>query len=166
MRVRDRQDAGKQLAQALEKYAGTTDVIVIGLPRGGIVVAAEVARQLKLPLDIIVPRKIGHKLNPEYAIGAIAETGEAVWNEAERAAADPKYLDRAIATERQEAARRLERYRTGRPDRNFQGLTLILVDDGVATGYTMRAAIGAARALGAAKVIVAVPHGARDSLDV
>lgn len=164
MRFVNRQEAGEKLASALEEYAGRDDVIIVGLPRGGVIVAAEIARALALSLDIIVPRKIGHEHNPEYAIGAVAETGEAMWNEAEQAAANPHYLRRTIETEQREAQRRLETYRAGLPPRHFHGKTVILVDDGVATGYTMQAAIQAARTLGAATIIVAVPHGAKDSL--
>lgn len=165
MRFANRQDAGRALAKALSEYAGRqNDVVVIGLPRGGVVVAAEVAFTLALPLDIIVPRKIGHAQDPEYAIGAVTEAGNSVFNEAERVFVNEAYLDQALVAEQAEARRRLSAYRAGRPPRNFSGKVLILVDDGIATGYTMRAALRSARVLGAAQTIVAVPHGAPDTL--
>lgn len=164
MFFRDRREAGKKLAEALKKYDCDNNAVVLGLPRGGIVVASEVARALALPLDIVVPRKIGAESNPEYAIGAITETGEAVWNEGERRAARAEYLNEAIAKEQREALRRLKLYRGSRPPRNIKKKTVILIDDGVATGLTVRAAVKTLRAEQPEKIIIAVPHGAADSL--
>lgn len=164
MIFKDRIEAGKKLADALKTYKRARGTIVLGLPRGGVLVAAEVARILELPLDIVVPRKIGAEGNPEYAIGAITETGAVVWNEIEQRQADPEYLQKVIAQERAEAERRLTVYRGKREKRAVKGKIVILVDDGVATGLTMRAAIKFLREEEPSKIIVAVPHGAADSI--
>ncbi len=161
----DRVDAGKQLAKVLSDYKDDGSAILLALPRGGVVVADEIRKELNLPLDLIVPRKIGDELNPEYAIGAITETGEVVWNEAERARSNPEYLEKAIEDEKKEAKRRLDLYRGDCAPRNLKDKIAIIVDDGVATGLTMMAAVKTAKAEQPAKLIVAVPHGARDSLD-
>ncbi|MBI2099402.1 phosphoribosyltransferase [Candidatus Uhrbacteria bacterium] len=166
MIFKDRVEAGKKLAAALEKYNRSPEAVILGLPRGGAVVAAEAAKLLNLPLDIIVPRKIGAEFNPEYAIGAITETGETIWNEEERQNADPEYLKRIIKEEQAEAMRRLNAYRGARLPRDIKNKIAILVDDGVATGLTMRAAIKTARAERPKKIVVAVPHGAGDSMEI
>lgn len=160
----NRAHAGKLLSEKLIQYKGKEETVILGLPRGGIVVAAETAKALSLPLDIVVPRKIGAPENPEYAIGAITETGEGVWNEEEIARVDKVWLQKEIDKEKTEARRRLKTYRGQMPPRDLKQKTVILVDDGIATGLTMRAAIKSVRARGAKKVIVAVPTGARDSL--
>lgn len=160
----DRRDAGIQLAAALKKFKGKKDVLLFALPRGGVVLGAEVAKGLGLPFDVIVTRKIGAPENPEYAIGALSETGEIIWNEAERAAHDPQVLEKIVREETAEAARRIKKYRQGRELPNMDGKTVIIVDDGVATGLTIRAAIAAAKAKKADRIVIAVPHGARDSL--
>ncbi len=181
MLFRDRQDAGQKLAAAIlplfppkadpalrdkgELEGVTDEVVIVGLPRGGVIVAAEMAKALGLPLDIIVPRKIGAEGNPEYAIGAITETGDAIWNERERRAANPAYLKRVVAEEQAEAKRRLDLYRQGRPPRDLKDKTVILVDDGIATGLTMLAAIKTARAEGANRVIAASPVAAADTTE-
>ncbi|OGL72331.1 hypothetical protein A3D72_01520 [Candidatus Uhrbacteria bacterium RIFCSPHIGHO2_02_FULL_57_19] len=164
MVFRDRQDAGQKLAQALTKFKGDKTAVLLALPRGGVAVAAEIARQLKLPLDLVVPRKIGAPSNPEYAIGAITETGEGIMNETEVASVDRLWLKREMAKEKKEAGRRLAVYRGKRPPLDLAGKTVILVDDGVATGFTMRAAIASVRARKPKKIVVAVPHGAGDSI--
>lgn len=160
---KNRQEAGQQLALALQKYKDAKDTIVFALPRGGVAVGFEVARTLNLPLDIVVPRKIGAPGNPEYAIGAITETGEAILNEGEVKNVDPAWLTRAMEEEKKEAMRRLATYRLGSPT-ELIGKTVILVDDGIATGYTMRAAAASIKARQATKIIVAVPNGAADSI--
>lgn len=164
MTFNDRLEAGELLSKKLEKFRGQKDAVVLGLPRGGVVVAAEVARALALPLDIVVPRKIGAPENPEYAIGAITETGEAYWNEEEKKHVREDWLLRAIDKEKQEARRRLKIYRGNRSPLDLARKLVILIDDGVATGLTMRAAIKSVRAGGAREIIVAVPTGARDSI--
>lgn len=161
---RDREDAGRQLAERLKDYADRKDVRLFALPRGGVVVAAEVARELRLPLDVVITRKIGAPYNEEYAIGALAETGQVIWNEDERRGHDPSVLAQIVEKERAEARRRVEVYRQDRDLPSLAGMTAIIIDDGVATGLTLRAAIEAVKALGAAKIVAAVPHGAPDSL--
>lgn len=155
------------MAELLIKYRGNKDAIVIGLPRGGVVVAYEVANALGLPLDIVSPRKIGAPHNPELAIGAITETGEAVFDD--RLVAylhvDQDYMNKAIENEKVKAQHRLQIYRKNRPRRNFEGKIVIIVDDGLATGATMKAAIKSIGAEGAAQIIVAVPVSPVDTLE-
>jgi putative phosphoribosyl transferase len=162
----DRRDAGRKLATKLEQFNNQPGAVVIGLPRGGVVVACEVARRLNLPLDIIVPRKIGAPGNEELAIGAITEEGEAVLDEVLVKELDvaPEYIAKTVAKEKQEAQRRLKLYRGDRAPLNLQNKTAILIDDGVATGATMRAAIKSAKYKKASKIIVAVPVIAPDTL--
>ena len=166
MTFKDRQDAGQQLAAKLSKYKNKADVIVIGLPRGGVVTAAEVAKELKVPLDIIVPRKIGAPGNPEFAIGAITEDGEGIINQDTVAmyGIPQDYIDSTIAEEKKEAERRLKSYRGDRLPLKLEGKTVLLVDDGVATGSTMRAAVASAKAKKAKKVVVAIPVIAADTV--
>lgn len=166
MRFKDRKEAGGKLAAALARYSGATDAVVAALPRGGAVLGRVAADALALPLDLVVPRKLGAPGNPEYAIGALAEHGEAVWNEGERRIYDEGVLERLVAQEREESLRRLRTYRGALPPRDLSGKTVILVDDGVATGYTMRAAIRTARREGAARVVVAVPVAAPDAVEL
>lgn len=160
----DREDAGRRLAKPLRRFARDAGAVVIALPRGGVVTGRAVADALRLPLDIVVPRKIGAPADPEYAIGAVTEEGDAVWNEHERREAGPSYIESALAKERAEARRRLDTYRAGMPPRTMKGKTVLLVDDGVATGHTMRAAIATVRRGGAARIVVAVPVCPPDSL--
>lgn len=164
MIFRDRTHAGEELAKKLLKYKGALNAVILALPRGGVAVGAEIARRLNLPLDIVVPRKIGAPGNPEYAIGAITETGEGIMNEEEVKYVDKKWLQNEIEREKKEAERRIKTYRAGRPAKNIKNKTVIIVDDGVATGYTMRAAVSAVRTRGPKNLIIAVPHGARDSI--
>ena len=163
----DRRDAGRKLAGMLEKFQNQPNTIVIGLPRGGVVVACEAARRLNLPLDIIVPRKIGAPGNDELAIGAITEEGEAVLDEilVRELNVAPEYIAKTVAKEKQEAQRRLKLYRGGRGPLSLQDKTAILIDDGIATGATMRAAIRSAKNKKAKKIIVAVPIIAPDTLN-
>lgn len=165
MDFKNRKVAGQKLAEALEKYKGAPKTIAIGLPRGGVVVAAEVSKALHIPLDIIVPRKIGAPYNEELAIGAIA--GEVVWIDqaiALSAGATPGYIERTIAKEKREAERRLALYRKGKPPQNFSGHTVILIDDGIATGSTMHASIAYMRQNKAGKIVLAVPVAPPDTL--
>ena len=156
MLFRNREEAGRLLAQALMRFAGTP-LVVYALPRGGVVLGAEIAQALRGPLDLLIPRKIGHPKNPEYAICAVSESGQLVCNETERALVDAAWLAQAVARERAEAARRRERYLAGREAITVTGKTAILVDDGIATGLTMRAAIAEVTSRHPARVIVAVP---------
>lgn len=162
---KNRQEAGQKLAKALEKYQNSKDVIILALPRGGVVVGYEISKALNLPFDIIVTRKIGAPGNPEYAIGAITETGEGVFNQDEIAWINKDWLAQEVEKEKKEAQRRIQLYRDNRPAPDFSEKTVILVDDGVATGYTMLVAIKAVKSAKPKKIIVAVPHGASDSLN-
>lgn len=156
MLFRDRTDAGRKLAQALKKYQNQ-DGVVYALPRGGVVLGVEVARELGMPLDLLIPRKIGHPRQPEYAIGAVVENGEMVCNQEEVARLDPQWLRQEVEAERQEARRRRELYLEGREPVSVKGKTAIIVDDGIATGLTMEVAIRDARRREPARLIVAVP---------
>ncbi|MEA3249917.1 MAG: phosphoribosyltransferase family protein [Patescibacteria group bacterium] len=160
----DRSEAGEKLADSLEEYRGVEDGVVISLPRGGVVLGRIVADRLGLPLDIVVPRKIGAPSNPEYAIGAITEMGDIVWNEAERSVHDPKSLEEIVEKEKVEANRRMNAYRKGLPERVMRDRIVIIVDDGIATGFTMMAAIKTVRAAGPKRIVVAVPVASSDSV--
>lgn len=153
---RDRQDAGAQLAEALEPYRGQ-DAVVLALPRGGVVVGAEVARRLALPLDIVVTRKIGHPNDPEYAVCAVDEQGMLLCNEAERASLNPVWLHKEVERQRAEAKRRSTLYRGKKGAIPLAGKTAVIVDDGIATGLTMRLAVQSVKAQQPARVVVAVP---------
>jgi len=159
MLFKDRESAGKQLAASMMHYAHEKDAIVLGLPRGGVVVAYEVAKALYLPLDVICPRKIGAPSNPEFAIGAITETGEGIFNDSiiEEMQISKEYLEQAIESEKQQALRRLHLFRKNRPPRNLKDKIVIIVDDGLATGSTMLAAVKSVKHEGAKKIVVAVP---------
>ena len=163
MRYQDRQDAGRLLAEALLGYA-RPDVVVLALPRGGVILGAEVARVLGARLDLVIPRKVGHPSYPEYGIAAVAEGGEVVANEEEVARVDPAWFERAVAHEREEAARRRRHYLGGREPLDLGGKTAILVDDGIATGLTMEAAVRDVRGRGASEVVVAVPVAPADAV--
>jgi predicted phosphoribosyltransferase len=163
MRFRDRTEAGKKLAQALDTYREQS-AVVYALPRGGVVLAVEIAQALRLPLDLIIPRKIGHPYNAEYAIGAVTEDGEPVYNEWEIARLDPHWLKQQVASERQEARRRRELYLQGRKPISVAAKTAILVDDGIATGLTMLAAIRDIKQRQPSQVVVAIPVAPQDTV--
>ncbi|MDH5633970.1 MAG: phosphoribosyltransferase family protein [Gammaproteobacteria bacterium] len=157
MHFRDRTEAGRLLAEALAKKYSQVDAVVYPLPRGGLPLGIEVARALHVPLDLIIPRKIGHPYSPEYAICAVSEHGDTVCNEREVASVDSHWLEHRVTEERAESRRRREVYSVGRTAPELEGRMAILVDDGIATGLTMRAAILDAWARKAEKVVVAVP---------
>jgi predicted phosphoribosyltransferase len=161
----NREAAGRQLAEKLDRYAGRDDAIVLGLPRGGVPVAYEVAKHLRAPLDVFIVRKLGVPGFEELAAGAIASGGVRVLNEDVMRAIP--YADEAIeavtAKETSELERREQIYREGRPAPELRGRIVILVDDGLATGATMRAAVKALKQRGAAKIVVAVPVGPPDT---
>jgi predicted phosphoribosyltransferase len=161
----DRVEAGQLLGRRLQDYAGRDDVIVLGLPRGGVPVAFEVARSLNLPLDVFIVRKLGVPGFEELALGAIASGGVRVLNDdVMRSVPNAAEMIEAVTVrELAELERREREYRGGRPRPDLEGRTVILIDDGMATGATMKAAIAALRKLGAAKIIVAVPVGAPDT---
>jgi putative phosphoribosyl transferase len=156
---RDRVEAGDDLAERLQQYAGRRDVLVLALPRGGVPVAARVAEALGAPLDVFVVRKLGVPGHEELAMGAIASGGVRVVNEqvVGRLGLGEAVLDRVAEAEGRELARRERSYREGRGPPDLTGRVVVLVDDGLATGSTMRAAVAAARRLGPARVVVAVP---------
>lgn len=166
MRFRDRNEAGEQLAQALaDKYHGVPG-IVFALPRGGLPLGVIVASALSMPLDLVIPRKIGHPLQSEYAICAVCEHGRAICNAEACERVDQAWLAQHLETARGEARRRRACYGAGRKSFDIHGVTVILVDDGLATGLTMRAAIAEVRARGAGRVIVAVPVAPDDTADM
>jgi putative phosphoribosyl transferase len=164
---RDRTDAGLQLLSRLRAYEGRPDLLVLGLPRGGIPVAYEVARGLGAPLDVFVVRKLGVPGQEELAMGAIATGGVRVVNpEVVRALSiSADTLDRAAAQESRELERREASYRGDRPQPRIEGRTVILVDDGLATGSTMRAAVAALRQQRPGRLVVAVPVAARGTCE-
>lgn len=164
MRFNDRTEAGIKLAQALACYRDQP-AVVYALPRGGVVLGVEIAQALRLPLDLVIPRKIGHPYNSEYAIGAVTEDGDPVYNERETARVDPGWLRQAVAGERLEARRRREQYLQGQEPLPVAGKTAILVDDGVATGLTMLAAIRDIKKRRPTRVVVAVPVAPKDTAD-
>jgi predicted phosphoribosyltransferase len=161
----DRAAAGRVLGEKLTQYAGRDDVIVLGLPRGGVPVAYEVARALRVPLDVFIVRKLGVPGFEELAAGAIASGGVRVLNEdVMRALPNADEIIEAVTKrESAELERREQKYRDGRPAPEIPGRTVILIDDGLATGATMRAAVKALRQRGAAKIVVAVPVGPPDT---
>jgi putative phosphoribosyl transferase len=161
----DRHDAGRRLGQTLARFRDSNP-LVIGLARGGVVVAAEVARALDAPLDVLVARKIGAPGHPEFGIGAIAP-GATVLNTSvvNRLGIPDAYLDLAIARETREMERRESLYRQGRPLPPLQGKTVLLVDDGLATGATAQAALDSVRHLGPERLVFASPVCERDSAE-
>src|SRR5213596_3847715 len=163
----NRAEAGRQLAEKLDKYAGRDDVIVLGLPRGGVPVAYEVAKRLHAPLDLFIVRKLGVPGFEELAAGAIASGGVRVLNEdVTRAIPHAHEMIEAVTVrETAELERREQIYREGRPSPELRDRIVILVDDGLATGATMRAAVKALRQQGAAKIVVAVPVGPPDTCE-
>lgn len=161
----DRADAGRRLAAQLVAHRGPTTVVA-GLARGGIPVAAEVAAALEAPLEVLVVRKIGAPGNPEYGMGAVGEDGHVVTNRTavQTLGVTEAEFDRLAGDEAREVARRVAKYRGGRPREPFEGRTVVIVDDGLATGVTARAGVDIARRMGAAAVVLAVPVGAPESV--
>jgi predicted phosphoribosyltransferase len=162
---RDRREAGEVLAERLRAYAGRDDVVVLALPRGGVPVGFEVAAALGAPLDAFAVRKLGVPWQPELAMGAIASGGVRVLNDAVIRALNVSRgdIEEVAEEEERELARRESAYRDGRPRPEIRGKVVILVDDGLATGSTMRAAAEAVRKFDPARVVVAVPVGAADT---
>ncbi len=166
-RFADRAEAGRELAGALQRYAGRADVVVLALPRGGVVVGAEVARALGLPLDAFLVRKLGVPGHEELAMGAIASGGVRVINDdvVRSLGIGPEQVEQVAERERAELARRDEVYRGDRPAPDVRGRTVLLVDDGLATGASMRAAVSALRTMGPAAIVVAVPTAPEDTCE-
>jgi len=165
MLFQNRTDAGRKLATKLLAYRDQPDVIVLGLPRGGVPVAYEVAQALHAPLDVFLVRKLGVPGHEELAMGAIASGGVRVLNDnvMQILPIPQRVIDAVAAEETRELERRERLYRGNRPPPDVRGRTVILIDDGLATGSTMRAAVKALRQLHPAKIIVAVPVGARQT---
>jgi predicted phosphoribosyltransferase len=162
MLYRDRTEAGRELAGSLKSYADRPDVVVLGLPRGGVPVAFEVAQALHAPLDVFVVRKLGVPGHEELALGAIATGGTRVLNQDVLRILNisPETIESVTQSQEQELRRREQVYRGERPPLDVQGRTVILVDDGLATGATMRAAVAALRQRRPSKIVVAVPVAA------
>jgi putative phosphoribosyl transferase len=162
---RNRTDAGKALAAHLTKYAGRSDLLVLALPRGGVPVAYEVAQALNAPLDVFVVRKLGVPGHEEYAMGAVASGGVRVIDEevVHGLGLNEAAVERVAARELIELRRREQSYRGERPEPRIAGRTVILIDDGLATGSSMRAAVRALRARNPAGIVVAVPIAARQT---
>jgi putative phosphoribosyl transferase len=163
----DREDAGRHLAKVLRSYAGRPDVVVLGLPRGGVPVACAVAEALGAPLDVFLVRKLGFPGNEEFAMGAIASGGVRVLNEpiVARYRVPAETVEAIAHEEARELVRRERSYRGDRPPLDVRGKTVIVVDDGLATGFSMRAAVTALRSLGPRSIVVAVPVGPRETVD-
>jgi predicted phosphoribosyltransferase len=164
---RDRREGGRALAKVLSAYADRSDVIVLALPRGGVPVGYEVARALHAPLDVFVVRKLGVPGHEEYAMGAVATGGVRVLNDKiVRLLGIPDEAVEAVARAEQQELDRCERlYRDGRPPIDVRRRTVMLVDDGLATGATMLAAVKALQSEGAARIVVAVPTAARETCE-
>ncbi|MBA3849774.1 MAG: phosphoribosyltransferase [Opitutus sp.] len=164
-RFKDRKEAGRLLAMRLQTLAARDDVVVLALPRGGVPVAHEVAAALRAPLDVMVVRKLGAPYDEELAVGALGPTGLRVLNHAllEDLAVPPRALDQIVAQEQRELERRERLYRHGRPALDLRGKIVLLVDDGIATGATMRVAVATAREAGARRIVVVAPVMAREA---
>jgi predicted phosphoribosyltransferase len=166
MIFRDRRQAGRALGEALAHYAGRSDVIVLALPRGGVPVGFEVARALGAPLDVFLVRKLGFPGNEEYAMGAIASGGVRVIDDAllDRVGISSAAVERVVQQQERELRRREYAYRDDLPAAELSGRIVILVDDGLATGSSMRAAVAAVRRREARRIVVAVPVGPADTV--
>ncbi len=162
----NREDAGRQLAERLGELQ-IDDPVVLGMPRGGVPVAYEVARRIDAPLDVVVVRKVGAPLNPEYGVGAVGEEGVVLLNDQalSQLGVTREDMQEAVEREQQELERRLERYRSGRPAARVRDRSVVVVDDGVATGVSATAAARVLRERGAGHTILAVPVGAPESLE-
>ncbi|AWW28118.1 phosphoribosyltransferase [Acetobacterium carbinolicum] len=156
MLFKNRKDAGIKLANALEKYK-REDVIVLALPRGGVILGVEIAKMLDAPLDILSTKKIGHPLNSEYAICAITEDGDPICNSAEVKNIDPEWLAGEIKKVRNEIKRRREIFLGGRALYSVEGKIVIIADDGIATGLTMIAAIDEIKKRNPKRLVIAIP---------
>jgi len=167
-RFEDRTEAGRVLAGYLRAYAGREDVRVLALPRGGVPVGFEVARALGAPLDVFLVRKLGTPGHEELAMGAIASGGVRILNNEVVEALDipPEAIDAVTEAQHRELVRREHDYRAGRPAPEMEGRTVILVDDGLATGSTMRAAVAGVREHRPARIVVAVPVGSEEACEV
>lgn len=162
----DRKDAGKKLAEKLEKFRNES-VIVLAVPRGGIVVAHEAIRKFGFQWDLIIPRKIGAPLNKEVAIGAVSADGSYFVDDyyVQKLGISKKYIEKEVASEVHEIKRRLREYKGSEAFPDVQGKTVILIDDGIATGFTILAAVKSVKAQRAAKTVLAVPVAPKETID-
>lgn len=162
----NREEAGARLAEHLKDYRGDPSALILALPRGGVVVGYRLSLALGVPLDVLITRKIGAPGNPEYALGALCETGGLYWNQEALAlfSLGPQDRDEAVHIAKEEIARRVTLYRRGRPLTSVADKTVILVDDGIATGATFLASIAAVRQLQPQSLIGAIPVGPRETI--
>jgi len=163
---RDRVEAGRRLAGALEQYRGK-ETIVLGIPRGGVVVANEVADALEAPLDIVVSRKIGAPGEPEFALGAVTQEGEVILDRqaADSVGASDEYLESEIREKKEEVRQRMERFRGDAPYPSLKGKVVIIVDDGIATGSSVEAAVMSIKKRDPREVVIAVPVAPPDTVE-
>lgn len=163
----DRRDAGIQLAARLKKYKGRKDLLVLALPRGGAVTGFEIAKNLGAPMDVLIVRKIGFPGQPELAVGAVSETGTVALNEAiiSMYGVSEDYLRKETSRQKEEISRRVKLYRKGKTVSGLEGKTIILVDDGVATGATVKAAIMTLRKERISRLVLALPVGPTDTVN-
>jgi putative phosphoribosyl transferase len=164
---RNREEAGKRLADALKEFKGK-DVVVLGIPRGGVVVANEVAKALGAPLDVVVTRKIEAPGEPEYALGAVTQEGEVIMDRqaAESLGASSAYLDDQVRKKREEVKERMERLRGDKPYPRLEGKVVVIVDDGIATGSSVSAAVMSVKKRKPKEVVVAVPVAPADAVEM
>jgi putative phosphoribosyl transferase len=167
MLFQDRREAGQALARELASFKGSSDLIVLGIPRGGVVVGHEIAKALGAPIDVYITRKIGAPHNPELAIGAVASDGTLIIDQqlVRRLGVEQDYIEEESKRQKGEISRRLSEYRGDRPSPDLAGKTVILVDDGVATGATTLVTIRAIKAQDPSELVLAVPVGPRDSIE-
>lgn len=164
---RDRRDAGVQLASRLKQYKGMRGALILALPRGGVVTGLEIARSLNVPLDVLIVRKIGAPFQPELAAGAVSETGTVVLNQyvVSSYGITKSYIGDEVSRQKEEISRRIKLYRMGKGIGELEGKIIILVDDGVATGATMKAAIATLKREKIEKLVVALPVAPPDVAD-
>jgi putative phosphoribosyl transferase len=164
---RDRRDAGTRLAEALAFLKGRDGLLVLAVPRGGVPVAAEIAGYLGCPLDLVIVRKLGAPGNPELAIGAVTQGGEPMLDQdtVGLLRVPREYIDAEVSMQRGEVRRRMTVYRGDKPYPSLKGKTVVVVDDGIATGSTVKAAVASVRAGKVAEVIVATPVGSREAVE-
>jgi putative phosphoribosyl transferase len=167
MLFQDRREAGQALARELSSYKGNSNLIVLGIPRGGVVVGHEIAKALGAPIDVYITRKIGAPHNPELAIGAVASDGTLIIDQqlVRRLGVEQDYIEEESRRQKDEISRRLSEYRGNRPSPQLAGKIVILVDDGVATGATTLVTIRAIKAQDPSELVLAVPVGPRDSIE-
>lgn len=161
----DRKEAGRKLTKALQKFKNNKEVVIMALPRGGVITAKVVAEELNLPLGLLIVRKIGHPYNPEFAIAVVSEHGEIIRDEEEMKSVDQKWFESEVRAQLDEAKRRRETYWGKKKPIDLKDKIVIIVDDGIATGLTMLSAIKEAKIQKPKKIVVAVPVCPRDTAE-